>query len=91
MSLPTLHIFSKPLSYYHDVFSASLLAEQDVLLLTRDACYDQAAWRKLSANRTCMLSVCAQARGISAQDNIEPLSDQQWVLLVEQCHKTITW
>lgn len=91
MSLPTLHIFSKPLSYYHDVFSAGLLAKQDVILLTRDACYDQAAWRALSTNRTCMLNVCALARGISAQNNIEQLSDQQWITLVEQSNKTITW
>ncbi|KAF7785673.1 tRNA 2-thiouridine synthesizing protein B [Pseudoalteromonas rubra] len=91
MSLPTLHIFSKPMSYYKAAFDASLLGEQDVLLLTRDACYDQSAWRALSANRICMLSICAQARGVNAQDNIELLDDQQWIMLVEQCQKTITW
>ncbi|BBN81818.1 hypothetical protein PA25_18030 [Pseudoalteromonas sp. A25] len=90
MSIGTIHIFSKPASYYNSLQIEQLLANNDVVLLTADACYDHATYRQLPA-KGYMLSHCALARGIATDYGYTLIDDNEWVTLIDNAEKSITW
>ncbi|NOU49387.1 tRNA 2-thiouridine-synthesizing protein [Pseudoalteromonas sp. JBTF-M23] len=90
MSIDTVHIFSKPVSYYQKLQIEQLLAHNDAVLLTGDACYDHISYSQFSAN-LYMLTSCAIARGVSTDSGYTLCCDNEWVNLINSAKKSITW
>ncbi|OHU96871.1 hypothetical protein BIW53_05170 [Pseudoalteromonas byunsanensis] len=86
----TVHIFSKPLSYYSALQLDGLIAGNDALLLIGDACYDFASYNHLSDKRY-MLENCALARAITGNIEFNLINDIEWVELIDNAKKSITW
>ncbi|WP_083330490.1 MULTISPECIES: hypothetical protein [Pseudoalteromonas] len=90
MNINTVHMLSKPYSYYSTIQLDKLIASNDALLLIGDACYDHASYMGLS-DKCYMLESCATARAISVDTGINLISDIEWVALVDNAKKSITW
>ncbi|WP_105168445.1 tRNA 2-thiouridine-synthesizing protein [Pseudoalteromonas sp. T1lg23B] len=90
MSINTVHILSKPLSYYNALQLEALIAHNDALLLIGDACYDYASYTPLSDKRY-MLENCALARAITVNTEFNLINDIEWVELIDNAKKSITW
>ncbi|KAF7769799.1 tRNA 2-thiouridine synthesizing protein B [Pseudoalteromonas citrea] len=86
----TLHIFSKPLSTLNSIAVTSLISETDGILLMGEACFDQASYQNL-ASKQYVLSHCLVARGITAHPSFSSISDVEWVNLIDNAKKSITW
>ncbi|ESP93305.1 MULTISPECIES: DsrH/TusB family sulfur relay protein [Pseudoalteromonas] len=86
----TLHIFSKPKSYY-TAFDINLVSEHDKVLLQQDACYDQSQFALNCPVQIYMLETCAIARAVTPIDSIQQVDDLSWVDLIAKCDKSITW
>ncbi|TMO65682.1 tRNA 2-thiouridine-synthesizing protein [Pseudoalteromonas aurantia] len=86
----TLHIFSKPLSTFNSVTVTSLISDSDGILLMGEACFDQASYQNL-ASQQYVLSHCLVARGITAHPSFSSISDVEWVTLIDNAKKSITW
>ncbi|KZN59775.1 hypothetical protein [Pseudoalteromonas luteoviolacea] len=87
----TVHIFSKPLSYYSNNLNSALIGKCDKILLQQDACYDQARFATTFNQNLYMLETCSIARGIPPTDLVTLLDDLSWVDLLVDSDKTITW
>ncbi|MBD1581390.1 tRNA 2-thiouridine-synthesizing protein [Pseudoalteromonas sp. S16_S37] len=90
MSIETVHIFSKPVTYYQKLNIKQLIARHDAVLLSGDACYDHASYSQL-CEKLYMLTDCAIARGVSTSCGYNLLSDIEWVKLISNANKSITW
>jgi tRNA 2-thiouridine synthesizing protein B len=89
MKINTIHIFSKPISYYQFDTINVFFGDNDVLLLIGDACY--APLEYAQSNRPIYaLKKCVQARSV-LESNVTMINDQQWVKLINEAQKSITW
>jgi tRNA 2-thiouridine synthesizing protein B len=90
MTINTVHIFSKPVQYYLGLELSSLIADNDVVLLTGDACYDIRSYKSFSKS-LYVLSDCTTARGLPLTNDVTGINDLEWVELIDNAQKSITW
>lgn len=88
--MSTVHIFSKPMHYYSGDTLALINSVSDSILLTGDACYDQASFTSVLAKHLFALKTCHEARHLKTLDSIQYISDTDWVDLLAN-NKSISW
>ena len=89
-ALSTLHIFSKPLSYYSANRLENLIQATDIVLLVGDACYAAKQYRQF-AESLFILAPDANARAIKLNDNDKVISYDEFVTLSLSTNQSITW
>jgi tRNA 2-thiouridine synthesizing protein B len=86
----TLHIFSKPLSYYGANKLENLIKSTDDVLLVGDACFAKEQFRQF-ADLLLILEPDATARAIKLKSNDKAISYEQFVTLTLSTSQSITW
>ena len=88
--MSTLHIFSKPLSYYNTDQLVNLIQPSDQVLLLSDACFATTQFRQL-ARQLLILADDAKVRDIAISDADLSLSYDDFVALTLSTSHSITW
>ncbi|KPH65002.1 tRNA 2-thiouridine-synthesizing protein [Pseudoalteromonas porphyrae] len=88
--MSTLHIFSKPISYYATERLANLIQEHDSVLLVGDACYSTYLYRQFSSD-LLFLAEDALARGLTINESDNALNYADFVALTLSTSQSITW
>ncbi|BDF94459.1 MULTISPECIES: DsrH/TusB family sulfur metabolism protein [Pseudoalteromonas] len=88
--MSTLHIFSKPLSYYNTDQLVNLIQVTDQVLLLSDACFAIRQFRQLSTH-LLILADDAQSRGITISEPDHSLNYDDFVALTLATSHSITW
>lgn len=88
--MSTLHIFSKPLSYYNANQLENLIQLTDTVLLVGDACFASKQFRQL-AGPLLMLEPDATARAIQFNNVDKLISYDEFVALCVSTNQSITW
>lgn len=88
--MSTLHIFSKPISYYDNARLVNLIQPQDKVLLVSDACYSISFYRQLAASLLVLVED-SSARGIDIVKPDESLNYADFVALTLSTSQSITW
>ncbi|MCQ8876859.1 tRNA 2-thiouridine-synthesizing protein [Pseudoalteromonas shioyasakiensis] len=88
--MSTLHIFSKPISYYDNARIANLIQSDDKVLLVSDACFSIALYRQLAA-KLLVLTEDASARNVIISQPDEGLDYTDFVALTLSTTQSITW
>ncbi|MFC3032114.1 DsrH/TusB family sulfur metabolism protein [Pseudoalteromonas fenneropenaei] len=86
--MATLHIFSSLLEQALPSASA-LIAKDDIVVLTQDACYAAAQFAHLP--NLHILADCATARGALLPEGVKVISDTEFVELTLLCQTNISW
>lgn len=88
--MSTLHIFSKPLSYYDSERLVNLIQSNDKVLLVGDACYAISLYRQLSGD-ILVLAEDAVARCIPIASPDTAIEYTDFVDLTLSSTQSITW
>jgi tRNA 2-thiouridine synthesizing protein B len=88
--MSTLHIFSKPLSYYNVERLNNIIKVDDKVLLVGDACYANMQFKQLS-NALILLEEDVNARSITYASNDTVITYQEFVELCLISNQSITW
>lgn len=88
--MSTLHIFSKPLSYYNLHCLKNVISPKDTILLVGDGCYATAHFRQLT-NTLNIIEIDAKARAINTTHNENLINYDEFVALTLSSTQSITW
>ncbi|WP_372762001.1 DsrH/TusB family sulfur relay protein [Pseudoalteromonas sp.] len=88
--MSTLHIFSKPLSYYNANQLENLIQLSDTLLLVGDACFAADQYRQFT-DSVYLLEPDATARAIQVNSQDTLISYAEFVALCLSTKQSISW
>ncbi|MDP2635756.1 MAG: DsrH/TusB family sulfur metabolism protein [Pseudoalteromonas sp.] len=88
--MSTLHIFSKPISYYDNERLVNLIQQNDTVLLVGDACYSQKLYFQL-CDKLLLLSDDAKARNIEIMQQNTAIDYEIFVAKTLSSSQSITW
>ncbi|XQF90318.1 sulfurtransferase complex subunit TusB [Pseudoalteromonas espejiana] len=88
--MSTLHIFSKPLTYYDSTQLENIIKDTDKVLLLGDACYAAKQYMQLNDSLLLLLED-AHARAIKLSLGQTLINYDEFVTLTLSTNQSITW
>ena len=88
--MSTLHIFSKPISYYDNERLVNLIQKHDTVLLFGDGCYSQNLYGQL-CDKLLLLAEDAKSRNIEILQQNSAVDYETFVAKSLSTSQSITW